>query len=305
MESVEDWFASGERVQLRSSAGSDEDAARAFRLFCRVEGAGPCLTFLHGFPTCSWDWAQISHPLKQHFRLLMFDFLGFGDSDKPSDHEYSLFEQADFTEALWRHFGVAQTGLVAHNYGATVALELLSRQKEDRLAAQIDRVVLMNAGVYVDRIRPVLVQTLLRQPVLGAALSRLIGERAFNNQFSSIFSEAHPISAPELRQHWAAITRRDGVRNYHRLIRYLDERRQNKARWEDALENPGVPVRFLWGLQDPVSGRHISDHIRERIPDADLRELPDVGHYPQLEVPALIAAEIVDFFAESAETTSK
>jgi pimeloyl-ACP methyl ester carboxylesterase len=52
----------------------------------------------------------------------------------------------------------------------------------------------------------------------------------------------------------------------------------------------------VWGLEDPVSGRHISEHLQERIPDIDLLELPDVGHYPQLEVPALIAGEIAKFF---------
>lgn len=297
MLNIDDWFAGGQRVTVRPTTAAPPGAADDVQLFCRVEGSGPWLTFLHGFPTCSWDWAQICEPLSQRYTLLMFDFLGFGDSNKPSQHDYSLFEQADFTEALWRHFGVAETGLVAHDYGSTVAMELLSRQQAGRLAARIEKVVLMNAGLYVDHIRPVLVQHLLQQPMLGRLLTRVIGERAFRRQFASIFSDAHPISAAELRQHWRAITRREGVRNYHRLIRYLDERRQHKSRWERALEAPGVPVRFLWGLEDPVSGRHISDHIQQRIPDANLLALPDVGHYPQLEVPALVAEEIAQFFS--------
>ena len=199
---IDEWFAVGERVEVLAASSQDRpSAAQTFKLSCRVEGAGPWLTLLHGFPTCSWDWVKIVNPLKARYRLLMFDFLGFGDSDKPSGHDYSLFEQADYTEALWRHFDVEKTGLVAHDYGTTVALELLSRQAEGQLTVQIEKAVLMNGGLYVDQIRPVPAQRLLQTPALGALLSQFIGERIFNHQFASVFSKAHPISASELRQH--------------------------------------------------------------------------------------------------------
>ena len=53
-------------------------------LFCRVEGDGPWLTLLHGFPTSSWDWSRVAPDLARSHRLLGFDFLGFGDSDARS-----------------------------------------------------------------------------------------------------------------------------------------------------------------------------------------------------------------------------
>lgn len=290
--SIETWFAGGERVAL-TVAGRSGGEAQTFHIFCRVEGAGPWLTLLHGFPTCSWDYGHLVEGLKASYRLLLFDFLGFGDSDKPPNHAFSLFEQANLAEAAWAHFGVTSTRLVAHDYGSTVAVELLARQQEGRLAARLERVLLMNAGLYVDVQRPVLVQTLLQQPLVGPALGRLIGERAFSQQFASVFSRAHPVSVEDLRQHWSGIQRREGVRNYHRLIAYLGERRQHKARWEGTLEEPGVPLRFLWGMQDPVSGAHMAARILERRPQADLHPLEDVGHYPQLEVPGVVAAHIL------------
>jgi pimeloyl-ACP methyl ester carboxylesterase len=81
------------------------------------------------------------------------------------------------------------------------------------------------------------------------------------------------------------------------LIYYLTERRQNKRRWERTLEAPPVPLRFIWGLADPVSGKQISDHIRARVAGANLLELPEVGHYPQLEAPDTVAREIGAFFS--------
>jgi pimeloyl-ACP methyl ester carboxylesterase len=286
------WLASGARVPVALGTGDGPDA-HPCAIFCRVAGAGPWLTLLHGFPTSSWDWAPLADDLRPHHRLLCFDFLGFGDSDKPRQHRYSIFEQADITAEIWRKHGVARTSVVAHDYGVTVAAELLARQAEGRLSTRIDTLVLLNAGIYVDLYRPLVIQTMLRQPLLGPALSHLITERTFARSFRAIFSPDHPITPAALHQHWLAIQRRHGARNYHALIRYIDERMRHRARWEGALERSDMPPHFIWGMLDPVSGAPIAARIRERFPPASLLELADVGHYPQLEVPAVVASAIL------------
>ncbi len=296
MQSLEEWYSSGKRISVLPAQMEDSER---FHIFCKVEGKGPWLTFLHGFPTCSWDWAKLIPELKPHHKLLLFDFLGFGDSDKPRRHKYSIFEQADITEILWQHFKVEETILVAHDYGDTVALELLSRQQDGMLATKITQVVLLNGGIYVDYQKPLLIQKLLHMPLVGALISQVLSKRTFKKRFASIFSKSHPISESELEQYWQAVSSRGGVKITHRIIRYLSERRKFRSRWENTLESSSTPIRFIWGLEDPVSGRSISEQIPGRIPDADLIELPGVGHYPQLEVPQVVR-EIITRRATSA-----
>ena len=138
---IEDWFAAGERVDLGG-----------FSLFTRAAGdeGRPWLTLLHGYPTCSFDWAGVADALAEERRLLMLDFLGFGDSDKPADHAYSIHEQADLTEALWRHHGVTSTALVVHDYAVSVGQELLARHAEGKLEVRIERIAFLNGGLYPD-----------------------------------------------------------------------------------------------------------------------------------------------------------
>jgi pimeloyl-ACP methyl ester carboxylesterase len=286
-----DWFATGFHVGITLPRFD-----QTFEIFCRVEGDGPWLTFLHGFPTCSWDWAKISGRLKSGHRLLMFDFLGFGDSSKPRKHNYDLMEQAHIVEAVWKHFQVGRTGVVAHNYGVSVAQELLARQTEGSLSAALDRMAFLNGGLYSDYHRARPIQTWLGRPVVGSLLARLVTERAFATQFSAIFSKDHPVSAVEIHQHWEAIQRGGGIHVYHRLIRYLADRRTHKARWEAALESSPIPLHFVWGMLDPVSGAPMAEHIHRRLPRADFLELADVGHYPQLEVPETVSARLVEIF---------
>jgi pimeloyl-ACP methyl ester carboxylesterase len=284
----EAWLASGERVSVELPGSG------RFQVFCRLAGSGPWLTLLHGFPTSSWDWAWVAPTLERRFRLLAPDFLGFGDSDKPTRHAYSIFEQADLVQALWRRFGVEETTLAGHDYGATVTQELLARGREGTLGADLRAVVLLNSGLYVELARPLLIQRLLASRILGPLLARAVTERAFARSLSSVISPAHALGQEELRAQWEVVRRANGVAATPRLLRYMAERRENAVRWEGALEGRDVPLQLVWGMADPRSGAHIAEHARNRVPGARIVALADVGHYPHLEAPDAVAAAITE-----------
>ncbi|NXX83070.1 MEST protein, partial [Urocolius indicus] len=91
-------------------------------------GSSDVVVLLHGFPTPSSDWCKIWEGLTQRFhRVVALDFVGFGFSDKPRPHHYSIFEQASIVEGLMHHLGLHhhKIHLLSHDYGDTVAQELL------------------------------------------------------------------------------------------------------------------------------------------------------------------------------------
>ncbi|TML75809.1 MAG: alpha/beta fold hydrolase, partial [Actinobacteria bacterium] len=139
-------------------------------------GAGAAMTLLHGFPSSSHDWAKVAPALAERHSLVMPDFLGFGASDKPPDHEYSIHEQADLVEALWAREGTASTVLVAHDYGVSVAQELLARRAEGALRVDLSSVHLLNGGLYPDLHRPEPAQMALLDPEQGPKLSAQMNE---------------------------------------------------------------------------------------------------------------------------------
>ncbi len=153
----------------------------------------------------------------------------------------------------------------------------------------------MNGGLYSHLHRPIAIQRALKAPVIGALIARLSNERAFAANMKSIFSDEHPPSDEELHQHWLGVARRDGHRNYHRLIKYIDERRQNADRWAAALERTDRPLQFVWGDADPISGEHMLAEVRRRVPRARIESRADIGHYPQLEDPDWVAGCLRDF----------
>jgi pimeloyl-ACP methyl ester carboxylesterase len=277
---VEQWRQRGERVAA---------LGRAIHVF-RREGEEPLLLLLHGFPSSSYDWRALLE-LDRRRAVLAFDFLGFGLSEKPRDHVYSLFWQADLVvELLARFAGERPVFLVAHDMGTSVATELMARELEGEQTAIVGA-LLFNGSVLLERARPTLGQKVLRSRA-GPLAAGLTSERFFRRQFASLFSAAHPLSAEEAADQWTLLAHDGGQWIGHRLIHYMDERERHTDRWHGAFAEWPKPLELAWGLRDPVAVPAVLDGLRQLRPAAPVTELPDVGHYPQIEVPGELAAVI-------------
>ncbi|MFF8732623.1 alpha/beta fold hydrolase [Streptomyces sp. NPDC015171] len=271
-------------------AGGAEAEVNGHRLFVRQDGTGIPVTLVHGFPTSSHDWAPaVPRLVAAGCRVTTLDLLGFGHSDKPRRHRYSIPEQADLIEALWRRLGIGETALVAHDYGVSVAQELLARDP-----GRITRTALLNGGLYADLHRPIPVQRLLHGR-LGPLLARFTDEKRFTASLRGVL--AKPVPDALLHDMWTSVARENGHRLAPRLLRYIDERRVHFDRWTGSLERYEGPLLFVWGPEDPVSGAHVLVRLRERRPRAAFAVLPGVGHYPQLEAPEETASALAAFLA--------
>ena len=259
----------------------------------RVVGKGPWLTLIHGFPTSSLDWAKILPQLSEHFTVLVFDFIGFGDSSKPKNYNYSTSERADLVENLWEALGVDSTSVVAHDFGATVLLELLYRSTNKALSTKIKSTVFLNGGLFTDLHKPLIAQKLLMLPYLGAVFNKFITYDMFNKQLRS--SLGIQLEETELEEMWKSIKNRNGLRNYYKLIHYISDRQENRDQWEPLVSADTIPKKFIWGLKDPISGAHMIEEVVRRNPKAVVCPIPNVGHFPQLEDPETVAAEILNW----------
>lgn len=258
-------------------------------LFVRrqVEPRLPVLLLLHGFPSASWDWAPLWEPLSRHFSLLTLDLLGFGDSSKPKRHRYTIAEQAELCEWLLRREEAWDYHVLAHDYGDTVAQELLARQLDRRRPRpRLRSVLFLNGGIFPEAHRPRPIQRLLATPLLGPLLARLSTRRRFATSLRAVFGPNTPPDPRLVDGLWQLLENEDGRRVLPALSGYLKERRRLRARWVGALERVAVPMALINGSADPVSGAHAAQRWRELLGEDDLVELAGIGHYPHLEAPA-------------------
>jgi pimeloyl-ACP methyl ester carboxylesterase len=253
------------------------------------------IVVLHGFPTSSHDWHRVDALLGAAPRLY-FDFPGYGLSAKPADYSYSLFEQADVVEALCRAHGIARARIVAHDMGTSVACELAARRLRGLLTFDLRSLVLMNGSVHLELAHLTPSQKLLRSP-LGRAAARLTSAVSFKAQMRRIL--AKPIAAEDLEAMWQLLVYRDGHRRLPAIIGYLDERTRFAGRWIGALTRLDVPTGVIWGRNDPVAVAAIAEALDAEMPAAGLVWLAGLGHYPQIEDPAAVAAALAAFHART------
>ncbi len=127
------------------------------------------LLLIHGYPTASYDWHKVWPGLAERYSLVTLDMLGFGMSAKPPNARYPIGLQADLCEALLQQHGIVQPHVLAHDYGDTVAQELLAREREGRL--RLASVCFLNGGLFPETHRARPIQKLLANPLLGPLLA--------------------------------------------------------------------------------------------------------------------------------------
>jgi pimeloyl-ACP methyl ester carboxylesterase len=265
---------------------------RGYSIHLRIrEGTDPVLLFLHGFPSSSYDWRFLLEEIPDP-AAVTFDFLGFGLSDKPREHSYSLFWQADLTEDIIRREARDRpVFVVAHDMATSVATELMARDLEGRLEARIAGILLFNGSVVLERASPTLGERLLSSR-FGALAARLTNKPVFRHQLGSVFSPGHPLSDEEAADQWSVFCHNGARTLGHRLNHYMEERVTHAKRWHGAVRDWPGRLCLAWGMLDPVATPDVLAALRGLRPAVLVEELPDLGHYPQLEDPGALAGAV-------------
>jgi pimeloyl-ACP methyl ester carboxylesterase len=250
-----------------------------------VDPAPDPFLVLHGFPTCSLDWAPVLPALAAARRVCLPDFVGFGLSAKP-DRAYSLFAQADVIESVARELGLTSVVLVTHDMGDSVGGELLARALDGTLGFSVSSRVVTNGSIYLELAHLTDGQKLLESlPDAALPADAAPTTEALRAALRATLAPASPVPDAELDVLADLVVRDGGNTLLPRTIRYLSERREHEPRWTGAIERHPAPLTIVWGDLDPIAVWPMAERLRAARPDATLVRLEGVGHYPMLEAP--------------------
>jgi pimeloyl-ACP methyl ester carboxylesterase len=266
------------------------------KIFYRTEESdNPTLLCLHGFPTSSYDYHKIWDGLAKKFSLIAFDMIGYGFSDKPKNFDYTTFHQVDILQALIEHLKIEKLHILAHDYGNTITQELLARDEEQRLKFEIETICFMNGALFPETHKPILAQKILISPI-GFLFGKLIPDSKFRESLASVFGEQTQPTKEEFDDFMYLFQYNGGRNISHKLIQYMSERKKYRSRWVGTLERMKQPFRFINGLEDRVSGKHLVKRFREVLPhQTDIIELEEIGHFPHYEIPDILLKHFLEF----------
>ncbi|KFV47490.1 Mesoderm-specific transcript protein, partial [Tyto alba] len=230
--------------------------------------------------------------LTQRFhRVIALDFVGFGFSDKPRPHRYSIFEQASIVEGLGRHLGLhhQRINLLSHDYGDTVAQELLHRYEHNKTGSiLINSLCLSNGGIFPETHYPRFIQKILKDGgLLSPIITRLMNFFFFSRGLGAVFGPYTQPSQAEYWDMWTAVRTNDGNLVVDSILQYINQRKKHRDRWVGALMSTSVPLHLIYGPLDPVNPHpEFLQLYKKVLPMSTVSVLDDhISHYPQLEDP--------------------
>jgi pimeloyl-ACP methyl ester carboxylesterase len=243
------------------------------------------MVVLHGYPTSSYDYYKVLPELSKHYRVIIHDHLGFGFSDKPLDYSYSLLDQADLALQLWQLLGVKKVHLLAHDYGTSVATEIIARNNNHELTIKIEKLTLCNGSMHIELSKLRTIQKLLKNKWLGKYVAKLTTYTIFSKNLRNVYFDKTKVSNNELKDMWMQLEYNEGRKVIHKLSQYINERYTYWNRWIGALKETNLQTNIVWAKNDPVAVPAIARLIATEISNNKLFWIENTGHFPMLENP--------------------
>jgi len=251
------------------------------------------IVVLHGYPSSSYDYYMTLAVWTKKYRVIIHDHLGLGLSDKPQDYSYSLIEQADIALMLWQKLGVKEAHLLAHDYGTSVATEIIARAEQGYEPIRLKTITLGNGSMLIEMSQLLVTQKLLKHDFWGPIVANVIGKPVFIHSFRKLWADKSKINYEEFDALWEMLNSHNGRKVLPRVTKYIEERKKFWHRWIGALSRTDRVINLIWADKDPVAIVEMAYELEKKITSTNLQILSNVGHYPMLEAPDQYAAAVM------------
>ena len=258
------------------------------------QGDGPPVVLIHGTPSHSYIWRNVLPTVRDAgFRVLAFDLLGFGLSEKPAfERNTSVAAQANLLARLLDEWGLDSAHLVGHDLGGAVSMICAVRHPE-RV-----RSLLLADTVSYDSWPSETWQAIIEHHMVDYQAMPLADFREMMaRQLRMTVFHKERMRGETLEAYLAPVLSDLGkVAFFAHQVRHYDSRYTEEI--EADLRQLALPVRVLWGERDEWQPLAYGERLRDEIADASLVTIPDAGHFVMEDAPQRVREEIVAFLDE-------
>lgn len=263
------------------------------RLHYIDEGTGMPIVFSHGTPEWSFGWRDLVTGLKDQYRCIAPDLLGFGLSDKPADADYSVHAHAQRLEQFIESLDLPPIHLVANDFGLSIALAYAIRHPE-----RVQKISFFNGWM-----RPLNDDPHYARPArwMQGWLGRLLYLR-FNFPVNVVMPAAYGDKrklTPEVHRHYKMALPNPESRRA--AYAFSGELLKAGPFWADLWARVDTlaakPCLIFWGMKDSFVPPYELDNWQKVLPQAQVVRLDNAGHFAQEEAPERMLEELRRFLA--------
>lgn len=260
-----------------------------------TETGSPTVMLIHGLPTCKELFLPVLPHLKQDFRIINVDLNDYGESDKLSQftskkpgHGMTHKQRADILNDLRKHLGLESLILVAHDLGASVAMDYMGKYEQF-----IDKLVLMSPPVYPDFREPRMVK-IGRSPYIGEALTAVLQNFLMHNSISKGLVHKYNYTSDLRAAMIKPFAGKEGRAALHRNLRW-GRPADFFADYPAIMKKITTPTLIIHGQQDPYVPVGHAQRLQKDIANAKLVIIEDGAHFLPIDTPEQVGQAINNF----------
>lgn len=252
-------------------------------------GSGPVVLMVHGFSANKDTWLKLAMELPADYRLIAPDLAGHGQTPAPDNNSYDLVDQAERLHALMQKLGVSRFHIAGNSMGGAISA-IYATQYPDEIQSLI---LIDSAGV--DAPQPSeFIQGLAQgnNPLIAT------DEESFETRWNLVMHKPPMLPWP-LRPALVrdTVARADINKEIFDDMLATRERLLNINFEQQLQDKVHMPAMILWGEQDQVLDVSMVDVFKEKLPQAEVKILKDIGHVPMMESPVETATVMSQFIA--------
>lgn len=273
-----------------------ETTLHGHKVCYRMAGEGPAIALIHGVTSHSGVWAEfVEDVIDAGYTVIAPDLFGHGASAKPKG-DYSLGAYASGVRDLLGLLGFESATVVGHSLGGGIAMQLSYQFPE-----YCERLVLVSSGGLGREVSPLLrAATLPGAELVMPLIIRDWAVRAGGSVAGILSRLGVHVRADfeEMARGYASLVQSDAQGAFlHTLRAVIDAGGQKVSAMDRLYLADRMPVLIIWGARDPIIPVEHGRAAHAAIPHSRIVEIPDAGHWPQLDQPRLVAEELTDFIA--------
>ena len=276
-------------VMDRETKAAEADVGRVMELpggdlQVREDGPrdAPAVVLLHGFACSIGWWDDMVPALARDHRVIRFDLLGHGGSEKPRDG-YGMESQARLVAAALDRLRVRKADIVGHSMGGTVGTALVEQRRP-----LVRSLVILDSNSDKDDSHLPFTARLGFVPVLGQAIRRVVPDEMISAGLESAFADGFDVP-DRFVDDFKDMT----YTSYDESPSASKDYREGGS-LADRLKDDRVPLLVIFGSEDKLVDADTAQDYRI-VPGARIVVLDGVGHSPHVERPVATARLIRNF----------
>lgn len=276
------------------------DKTNELELASSSTGAGEPVLLIHGFGASSYSWRHIVEPLAQKNRVITIDLKGFGDSPKPRDDAYSVYDQARLIRNSILENDLQNLHIIGHSYGGGVALAVSIYLADSNPGLQ-KSLVLIDSVAYPQEL-PGFVK-ILATPILGPLVTYVVPDTLqVKNLLQKVYFNDDLIPQ-EAIDHYASNLGKPNAK-YALLTSVRQMLPTDLQQFSENYASLTIPTLIIWSREDEIVPLEVGKRLHENLPNSKLVIMSDVGHAVQEEKPSLLLPHLRNFLEAVSHRTT-